>query len=433
MSTNRRKLMDFKSDDGGRSITRSGQRRGDCVTRSIAIASGLPYEEVYQTLAEGNASQRITKRTRKSSNTGKKSADYGINVNRKWFKDQMQAWGFTWVPCMGIGTGCKVHLVKGELPMGRLVVALSKHYTSVIDGVIHDTGNPQRVTIIHKRDGTKHLAYRCVYGYWVYNQPASTKNVFATGKVYKPEKHIEHLFQNSQYSLKRCLRKPAEWFSSEIENLAKVYGNEISSPSSIMEARQGSGDKGLASSILPGNLYMCGYNPSHKHGLPYHDKFPLIMPYKTESRTFRALNFHYLPYQARILLIGHLMRYADTKSFWTGKIVLNDKTRIRFDREAIEKSSLHLLAESVSHEYRHAHVNTQFKRIEPRHWVLMMLLPTESFVAATKTEVWNDVIISTTKKHKNIYKERSMRKRAICSRNKLLSLSSKDKIASKQG
>jgi hypothetical protein len=38
--------------------------------------------------------------------------------------------------------------------MGRLVVAVSKHYTAVIDGVIHDTHNPQR-------EGK-----RCVYGYF---------------------------------------------------------------------------------------------------------------------------------------------------------------------------------------------------------------------------------------------------------------------------
>jgi len=41
----------------------------------------------------------------------------------------------------------------GELPKGRLVVAVSKHYTSVIDGTVYDIGDPCR-------DGT-----RCFYGY----------------------------------------------------------------------------------------------------------------------------------------------------------------------------------------------------------------------------------------------------------------------------
>jgi hypothetical protein len=75
-------------------------------------------------------------------------------VRRLWFKEYVALLGFEWVPTMLIGSGCKVHLADGELPMGRLVVAVSKHYTAVIDGVIHDTYDPSR-------GGS-----RCVYGYW---------------------------------------------------------------------------------------------------------------------------------------------------------------------------------------------------------------------------------------------------------------------------
>jgi hypothetical protein len=52
--------------------------------------------------------------------------------------------GFRWTPTMHIGQGCKVHLRAGELPMGRLVVSVSKHFTCVIDGTIYDTHNPHR-------------------------------------------------------------------------------------------------------------------------------------------------------------------------------------------------------------------------------------------------------------------------------------------------
>ena len=55
---------------------------------------------------------------------------------------------------MAIGQGCKVHLRADELPTGRLIVAVSKHITAVIDGVIHDTHDCSR-------SGT-----RCVYGYF---------------------------------------------------------------------------------------------------------------------------------------------------------------------------------------------------------------------------------------------------------------------------
>lgn len=140
------------SDDGGRAAAGYVGRADDCVARSIAIACGRPYQEVYDALAAGNAGERRTKHSRHTS--GKRTAREGIRTSRKWFKDYMATLGFTWTPTMAIGTGCQVHLRADELPPGRLVVALSRHMVAVIDGVVHDTSDPTR-------DGT-----RCVYGYW---------------------------------------------------------------------------------------------------------------------------------------------------------------------------------------------------------------------------------------------------------------------------
>jgi len=135
--------MEFVIDDGGRSPYFKGKTADDCVTRSIAIASGCDYRVVYDRLAAGHHTK-----------TGKRSARDGIITKHKWFKDYMCELGFIWTPTMKIGSGCQVHLRDGELPTGRLVVSLSRHYTAVLDGVIHDTHDPQR-------NGT-----RCVYGYW---------------------------------------------------------------------------------------------------------------------------------------------------------------------------------------------------------------------------------------------------------------------------
>ena len=140
--------------------------------RAIAIAASLPYSEVYERLAEGNATQRRGKYESKHK-AGKRTASRGINTKRKWFKDYMASLGFEWTATMGIGTGCRVHLVASELPSGRLVVAISKHYTAMIDGVIHDTYNPQREVHCSETthvDGepvvTHSIQRRCVYGYW---------------------------------------------------------------------------------------------------------------------------------------------------------------------------------------------------------------------------------------------------------------------------
>ena len=55
---------------------------------------------------------------------------------------------------MFIGQGCKIHLRQGELPMGKLIVSVSRHLVAVINGTINDTYDCSR-------DAT-----RCVYGYW---------------------------------------------------------------------------------------------------------------------------------------------------------------------------------------------------------------------------------------------------------------------------
>jgi len=149
--------MPFVRTDGGRAAAGFDGKTGDCVVRAVAIASERPYLEVYDALSQGMRTQRNTKRGK-----AKSSARDGVNVNRKWFKDYMREAGFVWVPTMTVGSGCKVHLVAGELPMGRLVVSVSKHYTCVLDGVVHDSHNPQRR--VHWADGR--ISERCVYGYW---------------------------------------------------------------------------------------------------------------------------------------------------------------------------------------------------------------------------------------------------------------------------
>jgi len=137
-----KEALSFRYDDGGRKEAGFKGHTGDCVTRSIAIASQIPYKEVYDALALG------------MKEAGKKrSARNGIlkKVYKRYLEKEL---GWAWVPTMKFGEGCRVHLKADELPSGRLVVRLTKHLTAMINGVVHDTYEPSR-------GGT-----RCVYGYW---------------------------------------------------------------------------------------------------------------------------------------------------------------------------------------------------------------------------------------------------------------------------
>lgn len=144
----------FYRNDGGRAAAGFKGKAGDCVCRAVTIAGQLDYRTVYDRLAAGMAAQRRSKRVKKQP----RSARNGIYTKRKWFKDYMAELGAVWTPTMQIGSGCTVHLRDDELPLGRLVVALSGHYAAVVNGALHDTYDCSR-------GGT-----RCVYGYWTFTE-----------------------------------------------------------------------------------------------------------------------------------------------------------------------------------------------------------------------------------------------------------------------
>jgi hypothetical protein len=141
--------MHHQYNDGGRAEAGYKGTTGDCVCRAVSIASGLPYQIVYERLADGNAIQRLSKRQRKPR---PKSARNGISTKRKWFQDYMRELGATWQPCCQIGLGAAP---LSSLPQnGRLAVKFRRHYAAVIDGVLQDSWDAS-----YGRD-------RAVYGYW---------------------------------------------------------------------------------------------------------------------------------------------------------------------------------------------------------------------------------------------------------------------------
>lgn len=162
----------FVYNDGGRTAAGFKGSAGDCVVRAIAIASGKPYREVYDALhvaakKKSRAYLNLGPRMRR----GKESPRNG--VRRKVYEPYLLSLGFKWTPTMKIGSGCKVHLLAEELPKGTLIAAVSKHLTTMIDGVIHDTHDPRRGPVAYMKGSESGRAVldhispeRCVYGYY---------------------------------------------------------------------------------------------------------------------------------------------------------------------------------------------------------------------------------------------------------------------------
>jgi hypothetical protein len=136
--------------DGGRAAAGFGGSTGDCATRAIAIATGLSYEKAYELVNAFGATERGRKRRGRIKKSSARTGVFGPTMHKI-----MNHLGWTWVPTMKIGQGCKVHLRESELPKGRIICNVSRHYCAVIDGVIHDNHDPSREET------------RCVYGYYM--------------------------------------------------------------------------------------------------------------------------------------------------------------------------------------------------------------------------------------------------------------------------
>jgi hypothetical protein len=144
-------------NDGGRAAAGFVGGAGDCVVRSIVIATGLPYRKVYEDLREANTRYAQERDNKLSRMLKQRGASPRNGNHRHVFHEYILKQGFEWVATMKVGAGCQVHLRPDELPKGTLIVRVSKHLTTVVDGVLHDTHDPSR------------RGSRCVYGYYIKN------------------------------------------------------------------------------------------------------------------------------------------------------------------------------------------------------------------------------------------------------------------------
>ena len=116
----------FNYNDGGRKSAGYKGSAGDCVTRAIAIATNIPYKEVYK---------ELFKRAGHTPRNG---------MHKRYYEPYLKELGFVWIPTSGFGIGFNLHLNPNELPKGIIIARVTKHLCTVIDGVINDTSDCSR-------------------------------------------------------------------------------------------------------------------------------------------------------------------------------------------------------------------------------------------------------------------------------------------------
>ena len=195
--------MNFVFATGGRENYFKQATVRDCVTRAIANATGMDYLEVYNGINDEAKKEHNSKRKRTRS-----SARNGVyTATAKRFIEGVLGW--IWVPCMGIGTGCQVHLKQGELPeKGNYILNLSGHFSCWKDNELYDTYDCSR-------NGT-----RCVYGYW--RKPTQEEKAMHDESIALVTEYKEFIERE-----KRELAKKKEEVKKHNDQIKKKYAPKI--------------------------------------------------------------------------------------------------------------------------------------------------------------------------------------------------------------
>ena len=164
-----RTVLSFNDTDGGKATAGYGTKHiGDCVVRAIAIGTGEDYGSVFPVVANGRCSwfnQTGKRRQRKAKHPYGMAKEIPLakyealkehpsvalrNGTRYWFRDYMNSLGWEYVSLCGRGKPvvslCAEELGK-NLPDDRTLICMVSagrggHYTTLVNGVVHDTWNP---------------------------------------------------------------------------------------------------------------------------------------------------------------------------------------------------------------------------------------------------------------------------------------------------
>lgn len=182
------------------------------------------------------------------------------------------------------------------------------------------------------------------------------------------------VFEKNEYDLFTAYRKAKSWYEQQMVLLMK----QVQAPMIILKGAP----QQLTVKLMPGKMYMFVYDPIDKQSLKYFDRFPCLLLYKRNISGFSGLNFHYLPYQMRVLLLYRLLQYKTNAKF-------DENTRIKYTWKAIKGVSKFAAAVPAFHQYNFAGLRSPFREIRAYDWTTAVLLPVEQFVKLSDDQIWD--------------------------------------------
>ena len=189
----------------------------------------------------------------------------------------------------------------------------------------------------------------------------------------KEERNLTNYFE--RYKLDQSvIGKSRSWFEQQVNMLKRKKIDP-----GLYLRRSGI----IKTTIAPGNLYMYFYDPKHKETLPHYDRFPLVFPFALTEGGFLGLNMHYLTYRLRVGLFEQLLKFKSTKG-------ITENTKLRYSYDMLRGLSKFPLAQHCVKQYLKEHIVSEIKLVPPQDWQTALMLPVESFVKQSSTQVWRD-------------------------------------------
>lgn len=168
--------------------------------------------------------------------------------------------------------------------------------------------------------------------------------------------------------------KARTWYLNELQSMRINRQALLRDPETIKKSRP-----------LPGRMFMFFYDAKHKATLPYYDRFPLILMVESASpkKGFYGLNFHYLDYRKRAILLSRLLQYSNNKKY-------DESTRLRLSYKLLKGASRLEAFKPCFKHYLPSQIKGQIRMVPAEYWETALFFPSEQFKGANKSVVFSD-------------------------------------------
>jgi hypothetical protein len=120
-----------------------------------------------------------------------------------------------------------------------------------------------------------------------------------------------------------------------------------------------------------GRMFFFRYDPLTKERLSQWDEFPLVIPTTVTGDGFTGINFHFLPPQSRLAILGNLYMFLNNDKY-------DDSTRFVMSYDLLKGMSKFSGIQQCMRRYLYDQMLSPIIYIEPNYWETAIFLPVEN-------------------------------------------------------